>query len=158
MVAAGSKLAPATVNVKALPPARAELGVNSAMAGALAAGVGGGAGSGVAGGVAVDTGLTKFPPTRNTLPLSVLKAKPFWPQRISRRAFPLTFGIVIEPTSVKWVISKACKVTLAGPDGWVRTNTRFKAESGTVEPAAARTPTADPLVGSTTCPFSAHTR
>src|SRR5450432_425027 len=65
-VAAGSKFVPFTVIVKAIPPARAELGVNNAMVGALAAGVGGGAGSGVAGGVALETGLTKFPPSRKS--------------------------------------------------------------------------------------------
>src|SRR5215469_9309194 len=97
-VAAGSKPLPFTVMVKAAPPAMAKLGLNSVITGAPAAGVGGGAGSGVAAGVAADTGLTKLPPTKNTLPLSVLNAKPFWPQRISRRTLPFTLGMMMEPT------------------------------------------------------------
>src|SRR5581483_1102793 len=75
--AAGSKLLPFTVSVKAAAPAIAELGLSSVITGAFAAGTGGGAGKGLGVGNAVGTGAKKLPPTRTTWPLSVLNANPF---------------------------------------------------------------------------------
>ena len=45
----------------------------------------------------------KFPPIKKTWPLSVLQAKPFWPQRIKRRGLPVTFESVIEAIAARVV-------------------------------------------------------
>ena len=101
----GTKLVPVTVNVKAAPPASAELGFSKAIVGAFTAGVAGAAG--VGGGVNAEggAGLTKLPPTRYTWPLAppVMKASPFCPQRIKRVGVPVTLGIVMDVIGVKCV-------------------------------------------------------
>src|SRR6185437_3140389 len=154
--AAGSKFWPFTTRVKPAPPTMAELGFKLAITGDCAVGVGGagGVGSGVAGDVAVDTGLTKVPPRRTIWPWSVLNARPFWPQRISFFGFPTTFGTVMDPIRVKWVMSNAWIVTPPEPNCDVRKNATFRLESGTMIPEAWNTATGKPLTGSTTWPSS----
>src|SRR5215475_7525650 len=88
------KLVPLTVIVRSEPPATADPGFNELMTGVEGPGGvgGGGVGKGVAGGVVVEIGLTKFPPIRNMWPSLVLKARPFWPQRIRRPALVVVLG------------------------------------------------------------------
>src|SRR5215469_7984941 len=102
-VEAELKFVPAMFRVKAEPPATAELGTRETIEGAFGAGVGSVAG--VGGGVRLNggAGLIKFPPTRTTWPLLVLKAKPFCPHRINRMGLPVTFGTVIDLRGMKCV-------------------------------------------------------
>jgi hypothetical protein len=55
----------------------------------------------------------------------VLKAKPFFPQRISRRGVPVTLGTVIEPSRVKLVRSKDSMVTVDELKGATAKNALF---------------------------------
>src|SRR4051794_25754367 len=86
------KFTPCTVKVKLSAPTIAEPGFRKVITGAcglgFGVGVGVGVGTGTAGGLAI--GSTKFPATRTIWPLSVLKARPFCPQRIMRLGVPVT--------------------------------------------------------------------